>query len=494
MSNFMSKRLCESCGGELIQNEALGFWQCKFCGSKFYQKDDKGETLVHALNRAAELRRRNDFDGAIVEYTATLKTHPEDDEANWGMFIARCGIEYVKDDRSGNMIPTCHRTLKGDVLDDPYYLKAIQNAAAEQAALYEKQAKAIERLQKRIKQQMDDEEEYEVFISFRSKDENGYPTRDSVIARNIHDKLCASSVKTFFSEVTLADRMGDEYEPIIYKALHSCKFFILVTTSEANTNTVWVKNEWSRFRDRMDEEHLSKCAFAVFDGKDSVPAFLRGMQGFDLSKYPSGGYEIAVADFLALKLGKKKKDNEAEELKAQLEEQKRFYEEQQRKHAEEDERRRKREEELLRRIEEINSMADPAPASHTDIASSKDQTESAQNSPSAHTKKSFGKEQKDRIENAIAEKQKIIEDYKNSVKTEKSYLRVIKFSAIVIGIMLFFGIVLMLIESMAGYIIIGLSVGCGLPFCLGAYYAYLGQRKKNSRVKEILKQNGINIE
>ncbi len=496
MSNSISLRRCETCGGELIFNEGSGFWQCRFCGNKFYPKDEKGEALVFAINRAAEFRRRSDFDGAIVEYTAILKTYPDDDEANWGMFIARCGIEYVKDDRTGNMIPTCHRTLKGDVLEDKFYQKAIEKASEQQTEIYQKQARAIDRLQKRIKQQMDDEEEYEVFISFKSKDENGYPTRDSVVARNIHDKLTQMGIKTFFSEVSLADRIGDEYEPIIYKALHSCKYFILVTTSEAHTNAVWVKNEWARFRDRMDEEHLSNCAFAVFEGKDSVPAFLRGMQGFDLSRYPSGGYEIAVADFLTLKLGKKKKDDEAEKLKAQLEEQKRFYEEQQRKQAEEDERRRKREEELLRRIEEINGKNDLSfvPSSSTDRDSVTDQAESERNSPSPRHEESFGKEQKHRTEDAVAEKQRIIEDYKSSVKTERSYLRAIKYSAIVIGIFLLLGIVLMLTEAMAGYIIIGSSAGCGLPFCLGTYYAYRSQRQRNLRVKEVLRQNEINIE
>ncbi len=325
MNNFTELRRCESCGGELISHESEGFWQCRYCGSKYYLKENKGESLILALNRASELRQKSDFDGAILEYTVILKSHPEDDEANWGMFIARCGIEYVKDDRTGNLIPTCHRTLKGDVLEDPYYQKAIQNAAEKQIELYEKQAKAIARLQKKIKQQMDDEEEYDVFISFKAKDENGYPTRDSVVARNIYDKLHAAGIKTFFSEVTLSDRMGDEYEPIIYKALYSCKYFILVTTAEAHTNAIWVKNEWARFRDRMADENMGHCAFAVFDGKDCIPSFLRGSQGFDLAKYPNGGYEIAVSDYIALHLKKDQRHTvtdaiieEAEAFKANI--------------------------------------------------------------------------------------------------------------------------------------------------------------------------------
>ncbi len=320
-------RRCETCGGTLVRIGTSNFWRCEYCRNEYEYSQEKGQALIFALNRASEHRLRSDFDGAIVEYSTILKEYPKDEEANWGMFIARCGIEYVKDDRTGEFIPTCHRTLKEDVLSDGYYQAAIKNATSKQAEKYAEQAKVISRLQKRILRQMEDEEEYEVFISFKAKDEEGYPTKDSVIARNIHDKLQAAGIKTFFSEVTLKNRIGDEYEPIIYKALHSCKQFILVTTSEAHTNAVWVKNEWSRFRDRMLEENRNKCAFAVFEGKDSVPTFLRGMQGYDLSKYPNGGYEIAIADYLSLALGKVQKTDENAELKKRLEEQQRQMEE-----------------------------------------------------------------------------------------------------------------------------------------------------------------------
>ncbi len=301
MDNFSQMRRCETCAGELVFQAEQGFWKCQSCGNKYYIKDEKHETLVHSLNRAAELRHRSDFEGAIVEYTAILKTHPEDDEANWGMFISRCGIEYVKDDRTDEYIPTCHRTVKGNVLDNIYYKNAIKYGHDEQVKLYQAQAKRIAELQKEIKRKLDNEKDFDVFISFKSKDENGYPTKDASIARKIYDELNKVGIKTFFSDVTLKHRMGEQFEPIIYKALHSCKYFILVTTCEEHTNAVWVKNEWSRFRDRMDEEKMTNCAFAVFEGKDSIPPFMRQMQGFDLSHYPNGGYEDAVKDFFLSK-------------------------------------------------------------------------------------------------------------------------------------------------------------------------------------------------
>ena len=53
------------------------------------------------------------------------------------------------------------------------------------------------------------------------------------------------------TEKTLENRIGSEYEPIIFKALHTSKIFILVGTSKEHIESNWVRNEWSRFIDRI---------------------------------------------------------------------------------------------------------------------------------------------------------------------------------------------------------------------------------------------------
>ena len=322
---------CESCGGALVYAEDGKSAKCPFCGNVYHFKAEKSEALVLALNRANEYRLKNDFDGAITEYKLVTERNPEDSEAYWGLAISTYGIEYVEDPRTKKRIPTCRRTVQKSILEDENYLKALENATEEQKEIYERKAGIIDRLQRNIKRRLEEEEDYDVFISFKSTDEDGNPTRERGVARRIYDELEKRGIKTFFSEVTLRDRIGEDYEPIIYKALYSCKFFILVVASEENMNSAWVKNEWSRFRDRVFDENLTGAGCAVFEGisPSALPAFLRG-QGINLAKYPAGGYEIEIADALSAKFGLTHKNDEAEEIRRQIEEQKKAFEEQQR--------------------------------------------------------------------------------------------------------------------------------------------------------------------
>ena len=322
----MEKHLltCETCGGVLNYAADGKSAVCPFCGNEYYFKEEKSEALVLALNRANAYRLSNDFDGAITEYKLVAERNPSDAEAFWGLAISTYGIEYVEDPRTKKRVPTCRRTVKKSILEDENYLKALENATKEQKEVYERRAAVIDRLQKNIKRRLEDEEDFDVFISFKSTDEEGKPTKERGIARRIYDELTKRKIKTFFSEVTLRDRIGEDFEPIIFKALYSCKFFILVATSEENMNSAWVKNEWSRFRDRVFDENLSGAGCAVFEGikPSALPPFLRG-QGINLAKYPAGGYEIEIADALSLKFGLTKKNDEAEEIRRQIEEQKR---------------------------------------------------------------------------------------------------------------------------------------------------------------------------
>ncbi len=322
---------CETCGGTLIYAAYKKSAVCSFCGNEYFFKEEKSEALTLALNRANALRLRNDFDGAIAEYKLVAERNPDDAEAFWGLALSTYGIEYVEDPRTRKRVPTCRRTVKKSILEDENYIKALENAPAEQREIYERRAAVIDRLQKSIKRRLEDEEDFDVFISFKSTDEEGKPTKERGVARRIYDELERRGIKTFFSEVTLRDRIGEDFEPIIFKALYSCKFFILVAASEENMNSAWVKNEWSRYRDRVFDENLSGAGCAVFEGMspNALPAFLR-TQGINLAKYPAGGYEIEIADALAAKFGLTHKNDEAEEIRRQIEEQKKAFEEQQR--------------------------------------------------------------------------------------------------------------------------------------------------------------------
>ena len=316
-----TRMTCETCGGELILAENKLQGQCRFCRNTYFFKEEKGEALVLALNRARGHRLACDFHEAIKEYSLVLEKFRDDAEAHFGMFLSTYGIEFVEDRRSGRFIPTCHRFVNREVLTNENYLAAMENAAPDQRASYKATAETVDRLQRGIKAKLDSEEPYDVFISFKANDENGIPTEDARIARNIYDALTKRGIRVFFSEVTLANRIGDEYEPIIYRALYSSRFFILVATREEYINSAWVKNEWTRFEDRIAEEALSGACAAVFRGISpySLPRTFQN-QGIDIEKHPYD-YDILISDSVATKLGFDDKSKENDELQEKLREQ-----------------------------------------------------------------------------------------------------------------------------------------------------------------------------
>ena len=345
---------CTKCGGALdFAPDGLRA-KCKYCGTEHFFKEDKAEALVMLLNEAGEYLKRNLFDDAIAKYTAILARYPEDSEAAWGLTVSTYGIVYARDDRTGKMIPTCSRIVKKSILDFSAYKTAIESCADEQKAIYESEAQFIDRLQKKIKRAMEDEEDFDVFISFKAQDDSGAYTEDIAIARNIYNELTRLGIKTFFSDVTLSGRMGDEYEPIIYRALYSCKFFILVATDEKYVEAPWVKNEWTRFRDRVEEEGLSGSCAAVFKNIKpySLPKIFGG-QGIPLERHPFD-YAQIVGDNLATKFGLK--NAERDKINAALEAERKKNEEERKRNEEE---RRKSEEaqrEMERKMRELEEQ------------------------------------------------------------------------------------------------------------------------------------------
>ena len=317
---------CERCSGQMqLQEDGLRA-KCPYCNHEIVYKQPKSDALTQALNRANKLRFESRFADAIREYKLVVEENPNDAQALWGLVLSEYGIEYVKDPRTHRFIPTCHRALRGSIFENKHYRQAWEAATDEQREDYEGQAKDIDRLQKEILRRTELAEDYDIFISFKSTDERGMPTRDARIARVIYDELKKRGFKTFFSDVTLNEMLFADYEPIIFRALYSCKFFILVATSDEFVNAPWVKNEWSRFEERMAEERLSGVACAVFDGASvstsTLPPFLR-TQGIDLRRHSAGGYEVLLADSIERKLGRSKKSREEEEILRQIEEQKR---------------------------------------------------------------------------------------------------------------------------------------------------------------------------
>ena len=245
---------CKMCGGDLEVPEGASFGICEFCGTKQTLPTSRDENLQGLFNRANVLRMKSEFDKAAEIYEKILQTDQTEAEAYWGLILCKYGIEYVEDPTTYKRIPTCHRASYDAVTADEDYKNALKYADAVQKEIYEKEAAKIDEIQKGILEIAQKESPYDVFICYKETDDSGNRTQDSVIANDIYYQLTNEGMKVFYAAISLEDKLGSEYEPIIFSALNSSKVMLVLGTKPEYFNAVWVKNEWSRFLKLMKKD------------------------------------------------------------------------------------------------------------------------------------------------------------------------------------------------------------------------------------------------
>ena len=281
---------CKMCTGDLqIFDEENGLCECEYCGSRQTVPLENNERKAELYNSANQYRKNNLFDRAADVYNTMVKEFPNEAEAYWGLVLCRYGIEYVEDPRTKKMIPTCHRTIPKPIFDDSDYQLACQKAKPIARKQHEDEAAEIAKIQKKIFQLAQKEEPFDIFISYKELEEGiGQRTEDSVIAQDIYSRLTQEGYKVFFSRITLENRLGEDYEPIIYSALRSSKIMLLIGTSREHMNAPWVRNEWTRYLSMMDEEENAKTLIPVYSGMDpyDIPQEINGrhLQAQDATK------------------------------------------------------------------------------------------------------------------------------------------------------------------------------------------------------------------
>jgi len=105
------------------------------------------------------------------------------------------------------------------------------------------------------------------------------------LAQNIYQMLTKSGYPVFFSRISLEDKLGQKYEPYIYSALNSAKLMLVVGTEKEEFNTPWVKNEWVRFLNMM-QENTQKVLIPCFRNIDpyDLPDEFQMLQSQDMAK------------------------------------------------------------------------------------------------------------------------------------------------------------------------------------------------------------------
>ena len=276
---------CKMCGGDLNVEEGATVCECEYCGTRQTVPQVDDEKKLTLFNRASRLLRNCEFDKATGVFESIVAEFPEEAEAYWGLVLCKYGIEYVDDPNTGKKIPTCHRSSFDSVEDDANFEQACENTDAVARRVYRDEARHIEELRQAILEISGKEEPYDVFISYKDRDENNERTLDSVIAQDIYKELTNEGYRVFFSRISLEGKLGVEYEPYIFAALNSAKVMIVVGTDYENFDAVWVKNEWSRFL-KLSASGQKKILIPVYRDMDAydMPKEFRKLSAQDMSK------------------------------------------------------------------------------------------------------------------------------------------------------------------------------------------------------------------
>ena len=276
---------CKMCGGNLEVKEGMTVCECEYCGSIQTIPSLDNEKKANLFKRAHRLRRACEFDKAAGVYECIIAEFQEEAEAYWGLILCKYGIEYVDDSKTGNKVPTCHRSSFDGVLDDPNFEMVMEYSDSASRTVYRKEAKEIERLRMGIIEVSSKEEPYDIFICYKETDALGERTVDSVIAQDVYDMLTEKGYRVFFSRITLEDKLGQEYEPYIFAALNSAKVMLVFGTDYEYYNAVWVKNEWNRFLNLI-EKGEKKILIPCFKGIDvyDMPKEFARLQAQDMGK------------------------------------------------------------------------------------------------------------------------------------------------------------------------------------------------------------------
>ena len=269
---------CKMCGSNLEIEDSITVCKCEKCGTSQTVPDIEDDKELKLFERAGRLRFNCDFDKAAGIYNTITDSYPEEAEGYWGLILCKYGIEYA-DDASGKKVPVCHRISYDSVMDDEDFELVMENSDSESRAIFREEAKIIEENRKEYIRIAESEQPYDIYISYRAKDDNGDKTAVSEIAEHLYNKLTSAGYRVFLSEAALKGKKRADCEPYIYSALNSANVMLALGTSYDDYNDVWVKNEWNRYLE-IAVKNKNKCLIPCYKDVDEydIPKEFAGLK------------------------------------------------------------------------------------------------------------------------------------------------------------------------------------------------------------------------
>ena len=281
----MEHHVCKCCG-MLLKREG-NYYVCDYCMNRWMIDVANDVSAVERVAAWTALRQ-GDFDKATELFEEIIIKDDKNHEAYWGRALARNAIVYVNDVVEDKKVPTCNNITEASFLNDKDVKKAIELAPEDVAVGYKKQIDYLENIRVEWLEKASKEPPYDVFISFKDSDrENGIErTQDSFDAQEIYTALVDAGYKVFFSRVSLRGKVAEQYEPYIYNAIKTAKVMIVFGEKPEYFNSTWIKNEWTRFKARIDggEKHKNSLVVVVKDmNPGDLPIALRARQAMNMT-------------------------------------------------------------------------------------------------------------------------------------------------------------------------------------------------------------------
>ena len=126
--------------------------------------------------------------------------------------------------------------------------------------------------------------DFDIFISYRTDEDDGRPTRDAAMAESLYFALRRKGYNPFFSKHSISGGGRSNYMEAIYDAMETVTVFVAVGSSRKNLTSRWVQREIAMFSAlmmRAEEGALSLLSYRSPDYPvDDLPASLVDYQSF----------------------------------------------------------------------------------------------------------------------------------------------------------------------------------------------------------------------
>lgn len=202
----------------------------------------------------------------------------------WALLLADYGVKYCRTSQgSGYTVNFWKEQFPSEPLSkSEAFAKVCDAAATEDAeilAYYQREAQEIDRGIQQIRRLAQEGVAYDVFLSFKDRDNHGNLTPERRLCEGLYRELADKGLRVFYAPRVMSGKVVSDFEGYIYTALRTSKLMVLAVSSEENVQSPWVRSEWRRFWkwNNGDASRLMTCTLGDMY-KSSYPAQLRNIQ------------------------------------------------------------------------------------------------------------------------------------------------------------------------------------------------------------------------